>query len=252
MFFRQQELGIFESIKRSTMCTVTLFPLPEAENGFVLTSNRDEAVLRKTLQPEIYLEEGIRMLYPRDVEAGGTWIGLSEKQRAICLLNGGFKKHIRKPPYRKSRGVVVKEFLAASNIRNCIAEYHFPGIEPFTALIVDFGQKLDFLELVWDGDQYHLRELPLESGIWSSSLLYSSEEVALRKEKFEAFKRHHPLTPENLLQFHSSGGEVGEEGLVIDRGFLKTCSITQIFKTTGTVKMWYKDLARGLITEKFL
>ena len=234
------------------MCTVTLVPLPETEKGFVLTSNRDEAVLRKTLQPDFYTEEGVKMLYPRDVEAGGTWIGLSERQRTVCLLNGGFEKHVRKPPYRKSRGVVVKELLAAAAFEEWAQNYDYQGIEPFTAVVVEYEQELRFRELVWDGVEKHITDLPLAAGIWSSALLYSAEEISLRKQKFETFKMKHQLLAKDLLDFHSSTGEAGEEGLIIDRGFLKTCSITQIIHGTSGTSMWYRDLPSGMVTENSL
>ena len=51
------------------MCTVSLIPI--SENDFILTSNRDEAVGRKTLFPEFYQEQGVRVLYPKDAVAGG-------------------------------------------------------------------------------------------------------------------------------------------------------------------------------------
>jgi len=252
MFSGGREFLIFERVIDPVMCTVTLVPLPATPNGFVLSSNRDEAVLRKTLPPEIYSEAGTKLLYPKDAEAGGSWIGLSERKRCICLLNGGFEKHLRKPPYKKSRGLVVRELLAARNFNEKLKDYNFEGIEPFTAIVVEYQQQLKFLELVWDGTDLHLRVLPLKPDIWSSTLLYSSEEVALRRQKFETFKKHHPLTPENILKFHSFGGETGEEGLIIDRGFLKTCSITQIINGPAKTSLWYRDLATEVVTEKFL
>src|SRR5690554_7226187 len=83
------------------MCTVTF--IPKTKGDFILTSNRDEAPGRKTFAPEIYQEEGVQLMYPKDAVAGGTWIGLSGKKRAVSLMNGGFVSHIRKPYYRKSR-----------------------------------------------------------------------------------------------------------------------------------------------------
>ena len=91
------------------MCTVTF--ISKSDSDFILTSNRDEAPGRDTFPPEIYLEEGVRLLYPKDAVASGTWIGVSERKRAITLMNGGFVAHDRKSFYRKSRGVVVKDFL---------------------------------------------------------------------------------------------------------------------------------------------
>ena len=75
------------------MCTVTIFPT--RNNDFVLTSNRDETPNRISLKPDFYNIEDTKMLYPKDKLAGGTWIGISEKNRVICLLNGGFKIHKR-------------------------------------------------------------------------------------------------------------------------------------------------------------
>ena len=234
------------------MCTVTIVPLPESPEGFVLTSNRDEAVLRKTHPPEIYSEGGSQLLYPKDSEAGGSWIGLSDRKRTICLLNGGFRKHLRNPPYRKSRGLVVKEFLAARDFLEMAEDYEFEGIEPFTMVVAEYEQQLRLLELVWDGYSMHLKHLPQQPGSWSSSLLYSSEAIERRKQKFEAFQKHHPLNSLNLLQFHSSGGDLSEEGLIIDRGFLKTCSITQIINGPSGARMWYRDLETKEVTERFL
>ena len=85
------------------MCTVTYLPL--GNNDFILTSNRDEDPKRKTIPPKEYLEDGVKLTYPKDELAGGTWIGLSEKSRLICLLNGGFTKHSREESYRMSSWV---------------------------------------------------------------------------------------------------------------------------------------------------
>jgi uncharacterized protein with NRDE domain len=71
------------------MCTVTITPL-KGQNSFVLTSNRDESPARETLPPKLYDIEGLKMAFPKDVLAGGTWLGISESKRVICLLNGEF------------------------------------------------------------------------------------------------------------------------------------------------------------------
>ena len=59
--------------------------------------------------------------FPKDAAAGGTWIGVSEKKRLICLLNGGFTAHTREESYRLSRGVVVTQLLSAENFKETIA-----------------------------------------------------------------------------------------------------------------------------------
>lgn len=231
------------------MCTVTLIPVPAAEKSFILTSNRDEAPGRKTIPPGVHTEDGIKMAYPRDAVAGGTWIGVSEHQRLICLLNGGFVDHIRDTPYRKSRGVVVKELLAVPEIDKALEEYQLEAIEPFTLIMVNWQRELQFLELVWDGKKRHISNLPLKEHIWSSTPLYNSEMRERRVTWFNKFSETSSLSSAKLWDFHHEAGDGDPEiDLIMDRGFIKTQSITQIEKNDQGTRLIYDDLSEKTIT----
>lgn len=232
------------------MCTVTLIPTASFDKGFVLTSNRDEAAGREAIEPQFYIENGVKMLFPKDKEAGGTWIGISERKRLICLLNGEFENHVKNGYYRLSRGVVVKELLAAENIDEAISRYDLDQIEPFTIILVDWKEQLRFVELVWDAKQKHIKELELKSHIWSSSPLYTKEMKKQRAQWFSEFQKKNKLFPENLLGFHELAG-IGDKhiDLVMDRGFVKTQSITQIVNFPKETKMAYKDLRKNKTSE---
>ncbi|MBL0683396.1 NRDE family protein [Aquimarina mytili] len=223
------------------MCTVTL--IPTQENNFILTSNRDEAINRKTLLPEFYEVNKTRMLFPKDALAGGTWIGISDKNTMICLLNGGFEIHERLVSYRKSRGVVVKELLEANDLEQAIEQYDCKAIEPFTIVAANWQSDLLLFEFVWDGHQKHLRSLEKKTHIWSSSTLYTQEMKQMRQEWFGDFESNAILTADTLLDFHKDAG-VGDKDvdLQIDRGFLKTISITQIVKNEEELTMRYENL----------
>ncbi len=223
------------------MCTVTLIPI--RENDFILTSNRDEVVNRKTLPPEFYQVNKTRMLFPKDAVAGGTWIGVSDKNTMICLLNGGFEIHERLVSYRQSRGVVVKDLLEADDLENAIDAYDFRGVEPFTIIAANWSSDLLLFEFVWDGQQKHLRALEKETHIWSSSTLYTKEMKNLREDWFEVFENQNALTPDSMLGFHKNTG-IGDKDvdLQIDRSFLKTISITQIVKKEEELSMRYENL----------
>ena len=232
------------------MCTVSLIPTATFEKGFILTSNRDEASGRTAIAPRFYIESGVKMLYPKDKEAGGTWIGISDRKRLICLLNGAFENHLKNKFYRLSRGVVVKDLLASENIDNAISDYDFDQIEPFTIILVDWKKQFRFIELVWDGKQKHIKELELKRHIWSSSPLYTSEMKKQRAQWFLDFQNKNELFPEKLLEFHQSAG-VGDKNidLVMDRGFVKTQSITQIVNSSKGSRMIYKDLQKNKISD---
>ncbi|MCR9183369.1 MAG: NRDE family protein [Flavobacteriaceae bacterium] len=226
------------------MCTVTF--IAKGDDDFILTSNRDEIPNRKTLSPQEYTEENVRLVYPKDQVAGGTWIGVSDRNRFINLLNGGFEPHIRKASYRMSRGLVVKKLLTAEDVVLKIKDFDFEDIEPFTIIIVDWSSSLKLYRLVWDGVKKHFKELNLGNHIWSSSPLYSPEMKSKREEWLSEFIENNVTSAENLLEFHHNAGVGNKEiDLQMDRGFIKTVSITQIEKKNDQVKMTYKDLNSG-------
>ncbi len=230
------------------MCTITF--IPKSKNDFILTSNRDETPGRETFPPKIYEEEGVQLLYPKDGVAGGTWIGISEKKRAVTLMNGGFVAHKRKPFYRKSRGLVVKDLLKSDDLKTEIEKYDFNDIEPFTAIIIEWKTEVQLFQLVWDGLDYHFSQEPLATQIWSSSPLYPENLKKKRELWFSEFlfKTIKP-SEEEILQFHKTAGEGDlNSNLIMDRGFIKTKSITQIVKNKETVEMRYEDLQKGRVS----
>ena len=229
------------------MCTVTLIPLEGA--NFILTTNRDEAPKRATLAPDFYWEKGVKLLYPKDKVAGGTWVGLSSKNRLVCLLNGGFTKHIRQESYRLSRGIVVKDLMISDHVLESIKNYNLLGVEPFTIVLMDWNLGLDFHELVWDGTTKHLKKLPLETHIWSSSPLYTENMKQARSGWFQQFKLEKELNPNTILEFHKTAGAPNKEfGVIMDRGFVKTTSITQVIKQEDNIDMRFLNIQKGTET----
>jgi hypothetical protein len=231
------------------MCTLTF--IPKHKNGFILTSNRDEAPGRETLPPQVYEMNATRLLFPKDQLAGGTWIGLSEADRLVCLLNGGFTAHERQPEYRISRGIIVTDLLVAENPVSAIESYNFEGVEPFTIVMLDWTSDLRIYELVWDGALSHFSEKPLAPQIWSSSLLYTASMKKKREDWFSEFLfTEMDPSAASLLNFHRTAGD-GDPNtdLLMDRGFVKTKSITQVTMESA-VSMRYEDLQNNTTTIK--
>ncbi len=231
------------------MCTVTI--IPKGGKDFILTSNRDEAPNRLSSTPDIHSVDNVDILFPKDGVSGGTWVGVSEKKRVVCVLNGGFEIHQRKPSYRLSRGIVSKDLMVADDIVQTVMDYDFTEIEPFTIVIADWNDDLKFFELVWDGDAKHFTPLPLEPKIWSSATLYNSKMREERLQWFNAFKEDTMLNAPSLLNFHkTAGGENLDYGVVMNRGFVKTTSITQVEKNSDDVEMRYESLQSKVVSTK--
>ena len=230
------------------MCTVTIIPI--GNNDFVLTTNRDEAPDRVSLVPDFYTINNTKLLFPKD-KMGGTWIGVSEKNRVVCVLNGGFAKHERQSNYRMSRGIVANDFMTSDDIVATIEAYNLEDIEPFTIVIADWNTTLKFYELAWDGKYKHLIELPNDSRIWSSSTLYSEGMMKERQQWFENFEAFNDLNADSILEFHSTpDADNMDYGVVMNRGFVKTTSITQVEKRGNNLDMRYENIENKTVTTK--
>ena len=240
----------FLFLTTNSMCTVSIFY--KENDDFVLTSNRDEAPNRSALSPSFYALNNTEVLMPRDEQSGGSWIGTSNKNRVVCLLNGGFKMHKRKLEYRQSRGVVVSDLLSLDDV-NDAQKYNYNDIEPFTIVIADWNTSLKFYEIIWDGELAHFNQLPLTNHIWSSSTLYTEEKKQARRNWFKDFKSENELTAKTLLEFHKTAGKDNlDYGVIMDREFVKTTSITQIEKTDVIVSMTFYNLNTSETTTKLL
>ena len=222
------------------MCTVTFLPLKN--DGFILTSNRDEQPNRITHPPLTVVEDETTLLFPKDEIAGGTWIGTSSKKRLVCVLNGAFEKHNRKNNYVKSRGVIAKELLKTNHLNVFIEALNLENIEPFTMVIVDWNNGLQLFELIWDEEIRHLNKLSNEPKIWSSATLYTNNIKELRKEWFQKWMSENDYTSESILKFHHSQLGTIEESILMKRTYVETVSITSVKKENTSIEMNYEDI----------
>lgn len=208
------------------MCLVSYIPL--SGNEYCITSNRDEAPARAAHQIQ---EEAIgehKIFYPADT-LGGSWIVSSENKRSVCLLNGAFKRHERRLPYRMSRGVMMKEFFQYPNAVDFLEDFDFRRIEPFTMVIAEPKYLFEFR---WDGEIKHIQSLQRDqSYVWSSCTLYDDDAIEKRKNWFrEELDNIDNLSPELIVNIHKAGGEKDRSiGFLMnwdDR--VRTISISQI------------------------
>lgn len=228
------------------MCTLTY--IPETGNGFLLVSNRDEQLARMpALAPEAYTHNGVQVVYPKDTQAGGTWLATAANGFKLCLLNGAFEKHVHQPPYKHSRGLVVTGFFDYNDIDRFLAGYTFEGIEPFTLIV--FERKTGtagIREIRWDGAKVYAKVIDAQNPqIWSSATLYDKEVIAEREKWFHRFleRQSHPDL-NDMLQFHHFGGTGNERNdLLMNRdNMLQTISITGIKSCRAGTFMHHEDL----------
>jgi uncharacterized protein with NRDE domain len=233
------------------MCTVTYIP---NKHGCFITSSRDESVLRpNAIMPGVYEHNGINIVYPKDAKANGSWIAFTQTGNAAVLLNGAFVKHISKPPYLKSRGLIFLDIIAHSYPQFFFHEINLDNIEPFTLVLFIDGFLFDAR---WDGEEKHFTQLnEKETYIWSSATLYTPETINKRKQWFEKWRLENPNpTAAAICNFHRFAGDGDNtNSLLMNRNDeMLTVSITGIDIRMDTATMQHLDLKENTHTLKTL
>ena len=89
------------------MCLIVFAWRPDHATPLIVAANRDEFYARPSL-PLAAWPEAPQVHAGRDLEAGGTWLGVGADGRFAALTN---IRNPHQPPARKSRGELVARFL---------------------------------------------------------------------------------------------------------------------------------------------
>lgn len=226
------------------MCTVTFIPV---RDNYFITSSRDEKTTRQPAAvPCVYRIGNKKIIYPKDGEAGGSWIAMRENGDAAVLLNGAFKKHPVEPRYRLSRGKILLEIIAGAQPVNYFLQLALSQIEPFTLVLLEENK---LYECRWDGNHRHCRQL--ETGhpyIWTSVTLYDDRIIKKREEWFAAFLNNNPgPAQKDIVAFHrfTGDGDTVNDLLMEKENTYATVSITSMLLTARNGSMKYIDLRGG-------
>ncbi len=223
------------------MCTVTYIPSKEY---LYITSNRDEKNWRSdALAPTSYKSTSGNVIYPKDGDAGGTWIAAHQNGNVVVFLNGAFVCHDPQPPYRKSRGLILLDLVNDPSPYNKFQSINLETIEPFTAVITD-DKRLH--ECRWDGSKKYNKELDADAPyIWSSATLYDDQTIARRKTWFDEWIAENSDPDQSeILHFHQFTGDGDSHNdLMMNRnGKVFTVSITSVEVSSNGLQMDYLDL----------
>ncbi|PRP95644.1 hypothetical protein ENSA5_37770 [Enhygromyxa salina] len=140
------------------MCTIIAAVGVWPQAPLVIATNRDEALDRAASGPQVWPAGEVasrRVLAPRDLRAGGTWLGLNERGLFVGITN----RRAIPDPSRRSRGELVFTALGAASragARDRVRELDARDYNPFHLLFADRDGAL----VVWaDGERLHEVEL---------------------------------------------------------------------------------------------
>lgn len=182
--------------------------------------------------------------YPQDQGAMGTWIFHRNDGLSVCLLNGAFANHTKLSSYRKSRGKIMMELAKNPDFLSWYSTVDLRDIEPFTLVVRSVNNLYEFR---WDSEKKHIVELNLNRFyIWSSSTLYTQDEMAKRQILFHTFLEQTKYSPDSneILHFHLHG-DLSDPRInlrMVRADGTQTLSITQIINKSGISDIQYLDL----------
>ena len=104
------------------MCLILLALDSHPDYSLIVAANRDEFYDRPTA-PAAFWSDAPSILAGRDLQAGGTWLGIDRRGRFAAVTN--YRQGQREPAAPRSRGHLVRDFLTSS----IDAEEYMRGVE---------------------------------------------------------------------------------------------------------------------------
>ena len=132
---------------RGVVCTLIVAWQAFEDTPIAVVANRDELYARGSRPPAVESSE-LRIVAPRDEEAGGTWLGYNEAGVVVAITN----RWVESPDGGRSRGLLVRDALhrysAEDAARFVERELDERDYGPFHLLVADADAAL---LLAWDG-----------------------------------------------------------------------------------------------------
>ncbi|MDH5249614.1 MAG: NRDE family protein [Cyclobacteriaceae bacterium] len=200
------------------MCLIFLSFQHHPAYKLIIAGNRDEFYERKTASANFWHDHP-DILAGRDLEAGGTWMGISKSGNISMLTNYRDPRNI--DPLAPSRGRLVSDFLTTQHTPEAYLQQLDRNGKAYNGfnLIVGSGDEL------WYYSNYKKGINKLSHGFYgiSNHLLETPWPKVLRgKQKMETALKQSVIDPEQLFEIlyddkRAIDAELPDTGLPIER-----------------------------------
>lgn len=178
------------------MCLIIFSWKNHPKYPLILAANRDEFYNRKT-RPAQFWEEKPGILAGKDLEAGGTWMGISKTGRIAMITNYRDLSNIR--PDAPSRGKLVLNYLTSEEkSKEYLTPFEKPG-NPFNGynLIVGNPEELFYQS---NYSEKGIEKIPTGVHGLSNALLNTPwPKLELGKKKLQNIIKADDIDPESLF-----------------------------------------------------
>ena len=177
------------------MCLILFSYQQHPEYKLILAANRDEFYARKTQSADYWIPEK-HIIGGRDLEASGTWMGVSMHGKISMLTN--YRDLTRIKPEAPSRGLLVADFL----VKQSDPKEYFDEIEKTKEAYNGFNLIAGTADELWYVSNYSGKPEPIQKGIHglSNALLNSPwPKVEKGKSKLKNLIESNKLDENNLF-----------------------------------------------------
>lgn len=222
------------------MCTLSFIP---TDDGYLAGMNRDELLTRPTaLPPKTEHRNGLHIICPSEI-SGGTWIACNDRAILLALLNWNDVPSRAALKKTQTRGLVIAQLIAESDLRTVRAAYDRisrEGMLPFR-LIGIFQSERKITEWWWDGHRTSKFEFPWTRRHWFSSSLSDTSAESERGAICEkAWSSKAAGTKQWLRALHASHEPTpGPFSLCVHRSDAATVSFTEVTTAKDFISMEY-------------
>ena len=240
------------------MCLIIVALQQHPEFPLIVAANRDEFLIRPT-RPAAFWPENPELLAGRDLQGGGTWLGMSRQGRFAAVTNVR-EKH-RPMHGQRSRGWLTSEFLANGTDTPAFARNVQQQGEEFAGfnLFLGDGRELWYLS---NRGATPRRLTPGLYGLSNHLLDTPWPKVAESKEQLTKLLTEDRLTTDNLFELLADTTLAPDEQLpdtgvslewerLLSARFIKApdygtrCSTVILVDRTGQVRFWERSFENG-------
>jgi uncharacterized protein with NRDE domain len=227
------------------MCTLIVATRVWQRTPLVVAANRDERLGRASRGPALVVQGGVRFYAPRDLQAGGTWIGLNDHGVFVGITN----RFTGMAPTRvgRSRGLLVLDALSEDSAAHAVRRIASDAPsrhDPFHLVMADAAEA----HLVWsDGARvYHETLAPGFHVVTERSLgaATSARVDRLQRELPALFGPQRP-TPERwmaVLREHDPAGFEGTCVHVPAHGYgTRSATVLELGRAPTDTRWWHAD-----------
>ena len=178
------------------MCLIFISFQHHQKYKLVVAANRDEFYDRKTAAAD-YWSDQPQILAGRDLEAGGTWLGMSTSGKISMLTNYRDLKNIK--PNAPSRGQLVSDYLKSMQT----AEAYMQSVESDGKEYNGFNLIVGNPEELWYYSNYRNGITKFTPGFYgiSNHLLESPwPKVLIGKQKIAPALQKNDVDPERIFE----------------------------------------------------